>query len=427
MIELKEFFSLLVALILGLAVGIEREHWGLEKAKEGRISFGGVRTYALVSLLGYLLGFLSSKEGTLWFSLGGFLILGFLSIAAYIKDVAAAGITSEISFLITYLTGVLCAYEMLFFAVIVAVFNLFLLSVKPFFKKWILQLSQEEILSTAQFALLSLVILPVLPIYVPIPEEIQKKFPWFPFFLLNPKEIWIMVVLVIGLNFFGYVLHRIYKEKKRAFFLTSFAGGLVSSTALTLHFSKRLQKNPHPYLGLGIILACSVMFPRVLVEVSIFNPSLAKKLALPLLGSFLGGILFLLYRYFQIQKKTPSIRYTLENPVNLKEGISFGILYLIIRLLAFLGNYFFGALGIYLTALFSGISYVHAISLSIAQEAGKTITLSTGGYAIFIATSVNTIIKALILLQIAPKEVALSLLPGFFSMLFVGGVLLIFF
>ncbi len=300
--------------------------------------------------------------------------------------------------------GALCYYQYIELAAALGVSVLILLSFKPQLHEVAAALTYEDIYATIKFAVVSLIILPILP---------DETFGPPPFDVLNPYNIWLMVVLISAISFAGYVLMKVL-DANRGIGLTGILGGIVSSTAVTLSFSGRSKEAAPivPALALGIILAWSVMFARVLVEVLAVNRALLAVLWPPMVAGLAAG---LLYAYFLYRREgdIPTEGISFNNPFELMPAFRFGLIYAAVLLIVRAAELYFGTAGIYVSSVLSGTVDLHAITLSMAQM-GLTdgIALDTAANAITLAALSNTVVKAGIVLFVGSKALRKPILPA---------------
>ena len=244
--DAKQIALLGTALAIGLLIGVERG-WKSREAKEGE-RIAGLRTYGLTGLLGGGAGLLSQYLGMAAFA---FVFLGFTAVVtvayAMQRRVSAdASITSLITMLLTFVLGALATLDHVNLAVSTAVVTTMLLQFKATLHGWLKKLEERELHAALQLLLISVVLLPILPDHG-----------YGPWQALNPYEIWWMVVLIAGISFIGYFIMKI-AGPGRGVLLTAVAAGMVSSTALTLHYARlsRKQENMKNLLASGILIAC---------------------------------------------------------------------------------------------------------------------------------------------------------------------------
>lgn len=412
--------SLGVALGIGLLIGLERG-WHERSAEDGR-RVAGVRTFGLIGLTGGLMGVLAAHFGS-WVLVAGLLGLSAILVASYwaasLRD-NAVGITTEIASLLTFILGVTAVAGYTYTAVVSAVVITILLGMKAILHRGLLKLSEEELFATFKLLLIALVILPVLP---------NGDFgPWG---ALNPFVIGWMILLLAGLSFIGYFAIRILGSQ-RGLILTSVFGGIVSSTALTLVFSRlaRSGSGVTAVLAIGIVIASVTLFPRVAIEVGIVNPALASEL-IPVLGGMLlvgfGGAM-LWWRYgIRLQNKDMDVEPVLKNPLELTAALRFGLLLVSIMVFARAIQHVAGDAGIYALAAISGLADVDALSLSLAKMAADAqVGSSVATEAIVLAILVNTMVKTALAYMIGGKALGLRVASVLLPAVAVGGVFILF-
>lgn len=411
------FYRFGVALFIGVLVGLQREAAADEDADRSSKMFAGVRTFALLSLAGCTAAFVADQLGLPWAFIGIILPLGALITAAYVitglrGDV---GLTTEVAAIIVLLAGALCFWDQLALAVALGVVTTALLSFKLELHGFAERLTREDIVATLKFAIITAIILPVLP---------NESFGPPPFDVLNPYKIWWMVVLISGISFLGYVLIKLVGSRQ-GIGLTGLLGGLASSTAVTLSFSQRSQKESgfaKPF-ALAILIAWTIMFGRVLVEVAVTNLPLLAVVWLPITVAGLAGLAYGIYLYFA-PRSSEAGGVTISNPFELGPAITFGLLYGLILLVARAAQFYFGDTGVYLSSVLSGLADVDAITLSMAElSSSGNVELSTAARAIVLATMSNTVVKGGIVLSSGSAALRRALLPGFLLILITGTVL----
>jgi uncharacterized membrane protein (DUF4010 family) len=397
-----------IALLIGVLIGLEREY---ARLKEEVKAFAGVRTFPLIALLGCSAALLT--EMTSGWSFGVIaLLVGLLIAIAYAFDAreGRVGVTSEVAAMVVFVCGALCYWDYLELAAILAVATFGFLTLKPQLHGIASRISSEDLYATLKFAIISLIILPVLP---------NQTYGPPPFDAFNPYKTWLMVVFISGISFAGYVLIKIVGPR-RGIGLTGLLGGLVSSTAVTLSFSERSQDHldlARPF-ALAITLAWTVMFGRVLVEVAVLNRALLASLWLPMAAAMAGGLIFCAYYYFA-QRTAGESDVKLSNPFELGPAIKFGVLYAVILVVAKAAQYYFQEAGLYAAAIAAGATDVDAITLSMAELAGTEggVAVPTAARAVVLAAIANTIVKGGIALSTGSKTLRKALLPPLVVML----------
>ncbi|HLT13078.1 MAG TPA: DUF4010 domain-containing protein, partial [Marinobacter sp.] len=227
--------------------------------------------------------------------------------------------------------------------------------------------------------------------------------------VLNPREIWWMVVMIASISFVGYFAIRVAGARKGILFTSLFAG-LSSSTALTLHFARQSAKNPdfNPQFAAGILIACGTMFPRILVYCLVINAALLPQLIWPVLvmtALLYGPALFIWQKNSKQQQiSQPNLS---QNPLDLSSALVFGFLLTAILLLGeFLKNAF-GDAGVYALAATSGVADVDAITLSLTRMSNNGLAMDAAVLGIVIAAAVNNLVKSGIAWTIGNREAGL--------------------
>lgn len=399
MTELQSFEYLGVALAIGLLIGLERG-WHARARGEG-MRIAGFRTYGLIAMLGNLVGILAQQTNILLVGIA-FLSLTIILLVAYSKSLVKFedySITSMVAGLMSFTLGTLTVFGHTTLASASAVVITFLLGFKPLLHSWINKLEQHELEATLKLLLISVVMLPILP---------NRGFgPWE---VINPFLIWWMVVLIAGVSYLGYFAIKIVGNRHGPV-LTGLLGGLVSSTAVTLNLSRLSKTHPgmQNALSAGILTACGTMFVRSLVLAAILNPALIEillpALSIMSLTSFIiAFILWSSMREFQDNEDLP-----FENPFQLGIAMKFGAFLIAILILSKLLKFYYGDMGTYVLAAVSGIADVDPIILSMSQLSKQGMELKAAAQAIFIAVSVNSLVKSVIAIVIGDRILGLTI------------------
>ena len=389
-----------VALGLGILIGLERER---AKGEEGG---AGVRTFALIALSGAIAGYLDTDLGLGWFSLAIFAAVTAFLISLYVLTSLRGdtGVTTEISALLAFLLGLLCAHGQLQLAGWVAVAMALMLALKDWLHRLARRIEPSDIEATLKFAIVTLIILPLVPDhnYGPAPLDV-----------LNPYKVWLMVVLISGLNFASYLLIKIVGAE-HGIGIAGLLGGMVSSTAVTLGFSQRSRQAgaDASALALGILLAWTVMFFRVVIMTGVISVPLGSHLAgaMGALCAVSLGACFWLWR-----KRSTRERGEVEagsNPFELDQAIKFGLLFGVVVFVAKAAQVYLGEAGLYLAAGVAGLSDVDAITLAIADLARSGAqSVDVAARAVVIAALANTLVKSVLAASLGSPELRRLTLP----------------
>ena len=383
--------AFLTSLAIGLFVGLERERSPAAKA--------GLRTFALTALLGTLLALLSEYMESPWLLAAGLLAVAGLIVSAYLDGSRTddPGTTTQAALLLCFGLGALVWFGFGALAVLLAVAMTLLLHFKPELQNISKSLTRQDLQSILQFAVLSFVILPVLP---------NRDFG--PFETLNPYQTWLMVVLISGLSLAGYVSLRFVGQRFGAPLL-GFFGGMVSSTATTLIYARHARSNEN--LGklavVVIMIANLVVLIRLAVVSSLVAPGIAPHLVPVLAGGLVAGSLLTFFWWRRIGAEGEFPMPEMKNPTEIRTALTFAALYAVISLIsAWLAN-LSGSSGLYLLAFVSGLTDVDAISISMLRlfDQGKLtpdVTVAT----IAIAYLSNLLFKFGMMMSIGGRTLA---------------------
>lgn len=374
---------MLVALGIGLLVGIERG-WSKRDQEEGE-RVAGVRTFGLIGLVGGISAALSQTVSG-WFLIAAFLAVALLSVAGHVLDYkkdADVGITSAVALLLTFSLAAWAAYGHEIQATAIAVVATAILGIKPALHSLLRKLSKSEVFAGLKLLIISVVLLPLLP-----------NEGYGPYEAFNPYWIWWMVVLISGISFVGYFAIRIAGDKIGTL-VTALVGAVASSTAVTIsmgHFAAK-SMDKRLFMG-GVLIASSVMFIRVLIEVAVVNASLLQALWIPIGVMSVFAIASGIWMWKSASKKDFQDTIELKNPLDLKTAIKFALLLGIILFLSEWLSDGYGDRGLLVLAVISGLTDVDAITLSYAEMAKGETSPDVAVKGIVLAAVSNTVVKA---------------------------------
>ena len=390
--ELEVLKRLGVALAIGLIIGLERGWRGAGRPEGGRVA--GLRTFALVALVGALAELVSREVGAIAFLaiFGGVAALFVAGHVASARTSGDVGITTETAGLMTFALGALAMRGHLGVAVAVCVVATVILGVKSELHRFVARVEQRELYALFKLLVLSAVLLPVLPDRVMGPMDA-----W------NPRELWWLIVLVAGVGFVGYFAVKLAGPRK-GIGLAALAGGLVSSTAVTLSFSRMARASPalaRP-LAAGVLLSCTILFPRVAAIVAAVDRPLARELVVPLAAMAIVSLAVSVWLWRSDDEDGPGQpALELPNPVEVGKALQFGALLALIVLLAKVLQAEFGERGIYALAAISGMVDVDPIALSLARMDELELASDTAVRAIVLAIVANTLVKGVLAAVVA--------------------------
>lgn len=381
---------------LGAVIGMERQY---STTQNHQGDAAGVRTHALWGVVGVAAAHLSNRPGWEYLYLVGLvaagLLLGISHVLKYITT-QEREITTELSQLAVFLIAALVEQGDYVTAVPLAVGVTVLLRARESLYNLSERFGAREMSATIRFAVIAGAVLPFLPNQAIGPLD-----------AFNPQKIWIMVVLVAGISFSGYMLVLFWSHKGLE--ITGFLSGFVSSTAASLQLSRQSRETSAPFPHVcAVLLACSVAFPRTLLLVGLAGPKeLLQLLAVPLLATTgVGVVMVWAIRKLGPKSELDADALHLENPLRLSSIASFGVLYVVVVFLTTWAHESFAPQGVLVFAAISGISGASAITLSVCElaQAHPSSDLEVLARAILLATVVTTALKAILVTCIgAPR------------------------
>jgi len=390
--------AFMTSLAIGLLIGLERERRSSAKA--------GLRTFALVALLGTLSGLLAEKTGSGWILSAGLLSVGAMIIAAYINrpdDAGDSGTTSVVAILVCFCLGAAVWFGYGTLAVMLGIATTVLLYFKAELHGLSSQLTSKDLISILQFAVLTFVILPILP---------DRNYG--PYEALNPYQAWLMVVLVSGVSLAGYAALRLAGPQHGAPMM-GLLGGLVSSTATTVVFSR----HAHAHVALArtamvvIMIASLMVLLRLTVMAAVVAPDVIEPLAKVFAGGLVLGLAVTAFGWRRLEAQGELPMPEVRNPTEIRTALGFGALYAVVLFCSAWLSDVAGAKGMYVVALASGLTDVDAITLSSLRlfsidklSAGQAVT------AIALAVLSNLTFKAGLIVTLGGWKLARLTLPA---------------
>ncbi len=368
----------IVALVLGFLIGLEREKTSIDR---NRFVFSGVRTFSVISLLGYGCAWLYQLQVALALPVGLVAITGF-AIAEYLeksKD-ARAGWTSEAALLLSFVVGALALLTDVWVAMALGIVSTMLLSEKAEIEKQVEALNKTEFLAVLEFLLVTFIILPVLP------DEAYTQFG------LRPRSIWQIVVIVSSIGFVGYWLSKRFGSQV-GLWLSGLLGGIVSSTAVTIAVGRIAQRTPEQSEDAlrASLLASSVSYRRVLALIGAINPTFIPGLWWKLLLLAAIGVILAVSVVQHKVPCPPTAVQTLQNPFELRPALVFGSLFVVLTIVTNLVQSAFGDTGLLTLSAVVGLTDPTPFLLSLVHGAAQVQTVLA--IAILVALMSNTAIK----------------------------------
>ena len=393
------FQKLIIAVLIGVLIGLEREHSKPANEK----TFAGVRTFPLISILGFVAALISSVT-SFWIYFAIFIGYSSLITAAYIFSAkfGRPGGTTEISTILVFILGSLVYWNYVVLAAIIAVVVATFLTLKIQLHRFVGKVSEEDLYATIKLAIITVIILPLLP-----NREIG------PLNILNPQMIWLMVIFISGISFIGYVFVKIFGQNK-GIPITGLMGGLVSSTAVSYSFSKKSKENNEiaKNFGLGILLASTVMYPRIFLIVLVLNSALINSVWLPLTLFTLTNVVVCYFMSKKINSSRSQHEIDLKNPFKLKSALLFGLIFAIMIFLAKTAEIYLGKNGIYAASAFGGLASIDAIIVSLTQLTYHKLNGNVIAIAVIIVVISNSVFKGIITLIWGTRELSKQVIKG---------------
>jgi uncharacterized membrane protein (DUF4010 family) len=369
-----------IAVALGLVIGLQRQ----------RVpdTFAGARTFPLIAALGTFAALLAELYGQ-WIILAGLVAVAALIVTANVRYFSNGGkdhgITTEIAALLMFCLGAYLLRGDIAVAVIATGGMAVLLHFKEQIHRFVQRIGEKDATAIMQFVLIALVILPALP---------NQDFG--PFKTLNPFEIWMMVVLIVGIGLAGYAAYKIVGERVGTL-LAGVIGGAISSTATTASYSRKAA-GASSAVGpatLVVLIACAIAVVRVMIEVIVVAPGHFQKMIPPIAAVFVTMAVIACAYYFFFHRHDGGKMPEQKNPAQLKGALIFAALYAVIKLGVAAAKHYLGEGSLYPVAAISGMTDSDAITLSTASLVqGGQITPVLGTRLIMVALIANLVFKA---------------------------------
>ena len=397
--------DLLVALALGLLVGLQRE-WSKSRV-------GGVRTFPLITVFGALTGILARDLGG-WMVAAGLLAVAAMLVVANVAKMRGGstdpGLTTEFAALVMYGVGVASAAGLVLPAIVTTGSVAVLLAYKQQLHAFVGRIEEADVRAAARLALIGLVILPALP-----------NTPLGPFGVLNPFRVWLMVVLIVGISLAAYIAHRLLGARAGSW-AAGLLGGLISSTATTATYSQSTKgaKARYPAAAAIVVTASAVVFVRVLVEVAVVAPGAFGEVAPPLVAMM--SAMFALAAASRRHVSDDAAAAAAAPPPGLRTAMAFGLVYALVLLAVAFARTYFDARGLYAVAALSGLTDMDAITLSTMQLVSSgDLDAATGWRLVLVGSLANLAFKASIVAMLGSREL-LRRVAGYFAPAFAIGV-----
>jgi uncharacterized membrane protein (DUF4010 family) len=415
-----------IALLLGLLVGLQREH-----AASG---VAGMRTFPLITILGSISAMLAVSFQESWIVAAGLLGVAALTIIGHLLRLRPdpnPGITTDVAMLLMFLVGAFVVVGSMAGAIAIGGCVAVLLQFKPELHNIARKLGDEDLRAIMQFVLITCIILPVLPRvnYGPADfltgADAHAASSLASLSVLNPFEIWLMVVLIVGLSLAGYIFYK-YFGRNAGILLGGVLGGAISSTATTVSYARNTRTDPMAArtATIVIMIASTIMYARVLAAVAVVSQSFLLTVALPVMVLALLTLVPAIILWLGVRCQ-PTQMPKQENPTQLKSAIVFGLMYAgVLFALAMAQTYWKGK-GLYTVAFLSGLTEMDAITLSTARMSLSDPMVAIDGWRmIVVAALANLVSKASIAGTLGGWRLFLQI-AALFAIPMLGGIALL--
>lgn len=412
MSELDLLVRLGIAALAGMAVGVEREWSGHATGPHAR--FAGVRTFFLLGAISGIGGWLL-EIGQPLLAVGLLAVAGALIVAAYAvaasRSIEAIDGTTEAAAILVLGMGLLAGTGHLRIASGAAAVVVLALGEKETIRHFIARIGQSEMRAALQFAVLALVILPLLP-----------PGPFGPYDSIRPRALWIVVLLFSGLSFLGY-LGRKALGSAQGYQLLGALGGIISSTVVTLNFARQSRKDPANAmpLAIGTVAACIVLVLRILIVTLILNAPLAPATALGLAPVFGAAVILLLLGWRSLRGGTPKeLPPVPGNPLQLKSAVQMAVVFQAMLILLAVVTKQFGEPGVLASAAVLGIADMDALTFGMNRVAEAPDLIRLAARAITLGVVVNSIFKGVIAGALGAPRYRWLMVPGYLAQALAG-------
>lgn len=399
----------LVSLLLGLLLGLERQHAKRDQA------FAGIRTFPLFALSGFFAG-LAAQKGVPLALPAVLLAVGAFGVASYFRDRDSdAGITTEMAGILSALLGAMVALGEATAAAASAVVVLLLLTLKAPLHRMAGTVSEEEILAIVKFGIIAVVLVPLLP-----------DQPMGPYGAVVPRKLGLLVVILSGVSLTGYLMVKILGGRA-GWAVAGGLGGLVSSTATTLSFASKARAAHEQVaaLAVGVILASTVLYARGAVVVALLDRDLALHLA-PRLAVLFGIGAFFAALQYRRQKSSRVEPMALGNPVELGHAAMMTVIFAVVIVLARVAQERVGTAGLWAVGAIGGLVDVDSVAVAAARvhhDASAAVEAAGGAY--LLATASNLVFKGGVVVVTGGAELARRVIPAFATLAVAAGAMLV--
>jgi uncharacterized membrane protein (DUF4010 family) len=381
------FYGIIAAAVGGLAIGVERQWSG--KASGPAARFAGVRTFTLLGATGGMSGWLWGQQ----FEAFAIVIVAAAAALVVVAYIAASRTdidgTTEVSALVVIGAGLVAGVGQIVLASAIVALTGLLLVEKSRLHALVARLDDDELRAAARFAVMAVVVLPLLP-----------EGPYGPGSGVRPRSLWMLVLFFSGLSFAGHAARRAVGSRF-GYPLAGLLGGLVSSTHVTLSFSRASRQVERARLALayGVVGASTVLNVRVAAATAALSPALLSAVWPHLVAPFVVGCLVLSIGARHIHAESDAVEPT-KNPLQVREAVQMAILFQIVLAGVDLMRRFWGDSGVIASGAILGLTDMDALTISMARGASSGIPLEVAARAVAVGLLANTLLKMSVTLAV---------------------------
>ena len=398
-----------ISLLLGLLVGLQREHAG-----EGR---PGMRTFPLITIFGTVAAVLGLEFGG-WVVAAGLICLVAISTFPHLivlrEENPAKGTTTDMAVLVMYGVGALLVVAPMEVGVVVGGGVAVLLQFKPELHSIAERLGNQDLKAVMQFVLITCIVLPILP-----------NDTYGPLAVFNPRETWLMVVLIVGMSLGGYIIYKFF-GRDAGILLGGILGGAISSTATTVSQARQAHGGGTGSRAAAIVvmIASMVVFVRVLVEIAVVAPAFLSTAGAPVVALMLLTMVPAFAAWYRVRKE-PSQMPEQENPTQLKSALLFGGMYALVLFALAWAKEYVGTEALYALAVLSGLTDMDAITLATARMSKTDPAILQDGWRFIIVAAISNLAFKAGLIGMLGNRWLLRQILILFSIPAIGGLLLV--
>lgn len=404
---------LVVGALGGAAVGLERQWSGHASGDAAR--FAGIRTFTMLGLLGALAGWLLTQS----FAAAAIVLLAGAAALVVVGYAAASrhdvDATTEVAAVVVLATGVLAGVGQLALSSGIVAVTTVLLIEKSRLHGWVARLDDTSLRAALRFAVMAVVILPLLPVG-----------PVDPYGWVRPRALWALVLFFSGLSFIGYVA-RLLVGPRQGYAVAGLLGGFVSSTNVSLTFSRlsRLQPDAADGLATGVVAASTFVFLRVITAVAVINVGLVGDVARLLVPPLVVGVAVSLWGMSRQRAAPPAVSDVVQNPLQLGAALQMAVLFQVVLIALPVVQQYLGGQGVVASAVVLGLTDVDALTVSLARGAAANVPGQIAAFAIGVGVLTNTLVKLALVVTIGAGRYRAQAARGLLVLALAAGVTLL--